>query len=110
MGVIMIFNPEGIQPWIFTGSTGAEAEAPILWPPDGKSWVTRKDPDAGKDWGQEKGATEGEVDGWHHRLNRHEFEQPPGDGEGQGGLACCSPWGPKELDMAELLNNNNSDV
>ena len=70
----------------------AEAEAPILWPPDAKSWLIRKDPDAGKDWGQEeKGMTENEMVGCHHRLSGHEFEQTPGDSEGQGSLACCSP-------------------
>ena len=71
-----------------------------LWPPDVKSWLTGKDPDSGKDWGQEeKGAAENEVVGWHHRLNGHEFEQAPGDSEGQGNLACCSPWGRKESNM-----------
>ena len=74
----------------------------ILRPPDVKSWLIWKDPDAGKDRRQEeKGMTENEMLGWHHRLNGHEFEQAPGDGEGQGGLVCCSPWGPKELDMTE---------
>ena len=75
-------NPKGNQPWIFTGKTDAEAEVPILWPPDGKSWLIRKDLDSGKDWGQEKkGATEDEMDGWHHWLNGHEFEQTLGDSE-----------------------------
>ena len=79
----------------------------ILWPPDVKSWLVRKDPDAGKDWRQEeKGTTEGEIIGWHHRLNVHAFEQAPGDGEGQGRLACCSPCGREELDMTEWQNNN----
>ena len=73
-----------------------EAEAPIFWPPDAKSQLIGKDPDAGKDWGQEKGVTENEMIGWYHRFNGHEFEQAPGDGEGQGSLACCSPWGCKE--------------
>ena len=83
----------GNQSWVFTGTTDAEAETPILWPCDSKSWLTGKDPDAGRDWGQEeKGTTEDEMVGWHHRLNGHEFEQTPGDGDGQGGLACCSPW------------------
>ena len=82
----------------------AEAKASVLWPPDVKSWLIRKDPDAGKDWRQEeKGSTEDERAGWHHRLNGHEFEQALGLGNGQGGLACCSPWGRKELGMAELL-------
>ena len=75
----------------------AEAEALILWPPDAKSWLIRKDPDVGKDWRQEeKGTTEDEMVGWHQRFNGHEFEQAPGDGEGQGSLACCSPLGHKE--------------
>ena len=100
-------HPKGNQPWIFTGRTGAEAEAPILWPPDMKSQLIGKDPDAGKDWRQEeKGTTEDEMVGWHHWLDRHEFEQALGDGEGQGGLACCSPWGHKESDMTEWLNIN----
>ena len=74
----------------------------ILWPPDAKSWLTRKDPDSGKDWRQEeKGMTEDE---WHHQLDEHEFEWTPGVGDGQGGLACCSPWGRKELDTTERLN------
>ena len=93
-------NPKGNQPWIFIGKTDAGAEAPILWPPDVKSWLIGKDPDAEKDWGQEeKGVTEDEKIGWHHWLNGHEFEQAPGDDEGQGSLACCSPWGWKESDM-----------
>ena len=81
---IILANPKGDQPWIFTGRTVAEAEAPILWPPDAKSWLIRKDPDAGKDWRQEeKVMTEDEIIGWHHWLNGHEFEQASGDGEGQ---------------------------
>ena len=77
----------------------AEAEASVLWPPDAKRWLIRKDPDAGEDWGQEeKEMTEDEVVGWHHRLNRHESQQAPGDGEGQGSLTCYSPWGHKESD------------
>ena len=92
-------NPKGNQPWIFSGRTDAEAETPILWPPDAKSWLTGKDPDAGKDWGQEeKRVTEDELVGWHHRVNGHEFELIPGDSEGQGSLACCSPWCCKESD------------
>ena len=101
-------NPKGNQSWIFIGGTDSEAEAPILWPPDGKSQLIGKDPDAGKDWGQEeKGMTEGEMVGWHYQLNGHEFAQTPGIGEGQESLACCSPWGQKESDMTEWLNNNN---
>ena len=98
-----LFNPKGNQPRIFIGRT--DAEAPILWPPDGKSQLTGKDPDAGKEWRQEeKGVTEGEMVGWHHWLHGHEFEQAPGDGEGQGSLAYCSPCSGKELDMTEWLN------
>ena len=101
-------NPKGNQSWIFIGRTDTEAEASILWPPDVESWLNRKDPDAGKDWGQEeKGMTEDEMVGWHHWLNGDEFEQAPGDDEGQGSLACCSSWGCKELDATEQLNNNN---
>ena len=93
-------NPKGNQPWIFIGRT--DAEAPILWPPDAKNWLTGKDPDAGKDWRQEEKGDE--MVGWHHWLNGHEFEQTPGVGEGQGSLACCSPRGHKEFDMTEWLN------
>ena len=83
---------KGNQPWIFAGRTDAEAEALVLWPPDGKSQLIGKDPDAGKVWGQEeKRATEDEMVGWHHQLNRQEFEQTPGDSEGWGSLVCCSP-------------------
>ena len=86
---IKLVNPKGNHPWIFTGNTDAEAESPILWPPDGKSWIIGKDPDAGEDWGQEeKGAREDEMDGWHHWLNGREFEQIPGDSDGQGSLEC----------------------
>ena len=88
-------NPKGNQPWTFIGRTDAEAEVPIFWPPDGKSWLIGKDPDARKDWWQEeKGTTEDEMVGWHHWFNGHESEQAA-DGEGQGSLACCSPWGHK---------------
>ena len=97
-------HSEGNQSWIFIGRTYAEAEALILWPPDRKSWLIGKAPDAGKDWGQEKGATENEMVGWHHRLNGHESEQTPGDNERQGNLACFSPWGRKESDTTEWLN------
>ena len=96
-------NPKENQPWIFIGRTDAEAEASILWPPDTKSWLTGKDPDAGKDWRQEKGMTEDELVGWHHRLYGHEFEQTLGDSEGQGGLAYCNSWGCKESDTTEQL-------
>ena len=84
-------------------------EGPVLWPPDVKSQLIRKDSDAGKDWGQkEKGTTEDEMVGWHCRLNGHEFEQVPGDGEGQGSLACCGPWGCKQSDATGQLNNKES--
>ena len=102
---IIPVNLKGNLPWIFIGRTDAEAEAPILWPPDVKNWLTRKDPDAGKDGRQEeKGMTEDEMVGWHHWLNAHEFEQALGVSDGQGGLACCSPWGHKESDTTEWLN------
>ena len=100
-------NSKGNKSWIFIGRTDAEAEAPILWLPDAKGQLIGKDPDAGKGWGQEeKGMTEVEMVGWHHRLNGHEFEQTLVDDEGQGSLACCSPWGHKELETTERLNNN----
>ena len=89
------------------GRIDAEAEAPILRPPDTKSWLIRKDPDAGKDWGKEKRATEGEMVGWHHWLNRLELGQIPGDGEGQGSQVCCSSWGHEELNTTWQLNNGN---
>ena len=99
-------NPKGTQPWIFIGRTYAEVEAPILWTPDEKIKLTGKDPDAGKDWGQEeKGLTEDEMVGWHHWLNRHESEQTLEDSEGQGSLACCSPWGRIESNMTEQLSS-----
>ena len=98
-------HPKGNQSWIFIGRTDVEAETLILGPPDGRNWLTGKDPDAGTDWRQEKkGMTEDETVGWHHRLNGHEFEQALGVGDGQGSLACCSPWGRKESDMTERLN------
>ena len=91
-------NPTGNQSWIFIGRT--EAEVPILWPHDAKSRFIWKDPDARKDWRQEgRGMTEDQMVGWHHRLEGHEFEQAPGDNEGQGSLSCCSPWCHKEWDM-----------
>ena len=93
-------HPKGDQSWVFIGRT----ESPILWLPDVKNWLVRKDLDAGKDWGrEEKGMTEDEMVGWHHWLDRHEFEQAPGVGDGQGGLAYCSPWGHKESDVTEWL-------
>ena len=104
------FNSKGSQSWIFIGRTDIEAEVPILWPPDVKKWLTGKDPDAGKDWRrEEKGMTEDEMVGWHHRLDGCEFEQASGIG-GQGSLVCCSPQGRKESDITKQLNwiNNNS--
>ena len=102
---IQAVHPKGNRSWIFIRRTNVEAETPILWPPDPKNWLIGKDPDAGKDWKQEeKGTTEDEMVGWHHWLDWHEFEQAPGDGDGQGSLAACSPWGCKELDTTELLN------
>ena len=89
-------NCKGNQPWIFTGRTDAEAKAPILGPPGAKNWLIGKDPDAGRDWGQEE---KGVTVGWHHWLNGHEFEQAPGDSERQGTLECRNPWGRKESDM-----------
>ena len=97
-------HPKGDQPWVFVGRTDAEAETPILWPPHAKSWLIGKDPDAGRDWGQEeKGTTEDEMAGWHHWLDGHESEWTPGVGDGQGGLACCDSWGHKLSDMIERL-------
>ena len=95
-------NSKGNQSWIFIGRTDAEVEAPILRPPDVKSQLLLKDLDAGKDWRQEeKGATEDEMVGWHHRLNGHEFEQTPGDSEGQRSLVRCSPWSCEESDRTQ---------
>ena len=98
-------HPKGNQYWLFIGRTDVQSETLILWLPDVKNWLTGKDPDAGKDWRQEeKGMTEDEMVKWHHRLNGHEFEWTLGVGDGQGGLACCSPRGRKESDMTERLN------
>ena len=102
---IQSVHPKGDQSWIFIGRTDAEAETPIFWPPDMKIWVIWKDPDAGKDWRQEeKGMPEDEMAGWHLRVNAHEFQQALGVGDGQGGLACWSPWDRKESDTTEQLN------
>ena len=99
---IKVVNPKGNQPWIFIGRTDAKAETPIFWPPDVKSRLIGKYPDAGKDWGQEeKGKTEDEMVGWHHWFNGHKFEQTPGDGEEPGSLVCYSSWGHKESDTTE---------
>ena len=98
-------HPKGDQSWVFIGRTDVEAEIPIFWPPDAKSWLIWKDPDTGKDWGlEEKGTTEDKTVGWHHRLNGHGFGWTPGVGDGQGGLACCSSWGHKQSDTTEQLN------
>ena len=99
-GEIKTVNLKGNQPQIFIGKTDTVAEASTLWPPDAKSWLIGKDPDAGKDWGQEKQwVTEDEMAEWHHWLSGHEFEQILGDGEGQKSLVCCNIWGHKESDM-----------
>ena len=98
-------HPKGDESWVFIGGSDVEAETPILWPPDVESWLIWKDPDAGRDWGQEeKGMTEDEMVGWHHRHNGCGFEWTVGVGDGQGGLACCSSWGRKESDMTEWMN------
>ena len=97
--------PKGDQAWVFIGRTDGEAETPIFWPPDAKSWLIGKDPDAGRNLGkEEKGMTEYEKAGWHHWLDGHEFGWTPGVGGGQGSLACYSPSGRKELDTTEQLN------
>ena len=102
-------HPKGNLSWIYTGRTDAEVEVLITWLPDEKSWLIWKHPDAEKDWRQEeKGITENELVGWHHQLYGNEFEQAPGVGDGQGSLACCSPWGHKELDTSEPLNSSNA--
>ena len=96
-------NPKGNESWIFIGRTDAEAESPILWPPD-KNWLIEKDSDAGKDWRQEeKGITQDGMVGWHHQLNGYELKQDPGVGDGQGSLVCCGPWCHKELDTTDWL-------
>ena len=98
-------HPKGDQSWVFIGRTDVEAETPILWPPDSKSWLIWKDPDAGEDWGQEvKGMTEDKMVGLHHWLNGHGFGWTLGVGDGQGGLACCGSWDRKESDTTEWLN------
>ena len=100
-------NPKGNQTWKFIGRT--DAEAPILWPPDAKRWLTGKDPDARKDWGQEeKRRAEDEMVGWHHQFNGHELEQTPGD-RGEGSLMCCSPWGSQRVWYNQRMNNKRQD-
>ena len=103
-------NPKGDKSWVFIGKTDVEAETPILWPPDARSWLLWKDPDSAKDWGQEKGMTEDEMVGWYHRLNGHGFGWTPGAGDGQGSLACCGLWVHKELDMTEQLNRTEDNM
>ena len=98
-------HPKGDKSWVFIGRTDAKAETPILLPPHAKSWLMGKDSDAGRVWGQEeKGTTEDEMAGCHHRLDGHEFQWTPGVGDGQGGLACCDSRGRKESDTTERLN------
>ena len=98
-------HSKGDQPWVFFGRNDAKAETPILWPPHVKSWLIGKDSDAGRDCGQEeKGMTQDEMAGWHHRLDGREFEWTLRVGDGQGGLACCDSWGRKESDTTERLN------
>ena len=102
---IQLVPSKGDQSWVFIRRTDAEVETPILCPPHAKSWLIGKDPDAGRDWGQEEnGTTEDEMAGWHHGLDGRESEWTPGDGDEQGGLVCCYSWGHKELDMTERLN------
>ena len=104
-------HPKEDQSWVFIGRTDVEAETPVLLPPDVKSWLIWKDPDAGKDWGQEeKGMTEDEMIGWHHWLNGHGFGWTLGIGDGQGGLACCDSWGHKESDTTERLNWTEKNI
>ena len=98
-------HSEGDQPLHFFGRNDAKAETPVLWPPYVKSWLIGKDPDVGRDWGQEEnGMTEDEMAGWHHWLNGYESEWTPGVGDGQGGLACCISWGHEKSDTTERLN------
>ena len=98
-------RPKGNQSWVFIGSADAEAETPVVWPPDAKNWLFVKYPDAGKDWRQEKkGTTEDEMVGWYHRLKGHEFKQAPGVVDGQGSIEFCSPWRCKKSDVTEWLN------
>ena len=104
-------NTKGNKPWIFIGSTDAEAESPILWPPEVKNWLIGKDPDAGKDWRQEeKRATEDEIVGWHHQLKGLESGKTPGDSKVNGSLVCCTLWGCKESNTTEWLNNQRTEA
>ena len=102
---INVVNLKGNQSWILFGRTDAEAETPVFWWSDGNSWLIGRVRDTGKDWGQKKRMSEDETAGWHHQCNGHELGQTLGDGEGQRGLVCCSPWGRKELDVSGWLNN-----
>ena len=106
---IQPIHPKGDHSWVFIGRTDVEAETSILWPPDVKSWLIEKDPDAGKDWGpEEKGRTEDEMVGWHHWLNGHRFRWTLGVGDGQGSLANCTSRGGQGSDMAERLSNSTN--
>ena len=108
---IKTVNLKGNQHWMLTGRMDAEVETPVFWSSDGNRWLIGKVRDAGKDWEQEeKRTSEGEMAGWHHWCNEHKLGQTLGDGERQGGLACCSPWDCKESDMTGWLNNNNNKV
>ena len=110
---IQLVHSKGDQSWVFIGRTDAEAETPVLWPPHVKSWLIGKDPDAGRDWGQEeKGMTEDEMAGWHHWLDGHEFKWTLGVGDGQGGVVCCDSWGcrgdtTRQLNWTELNLNSS---
>ena len=98
-------HPKGNQSWVFSGRTNAEAKVLIHWSPDAKNWLTGKNSDTGNNWRRkEKGMTEDEMVGWHHWPDGHEVEQTPGVADGQGGLACCGPWGLKESDTTQRLN------
>ena len=104
-------NPKGNQSWIFIGRSDTEADAPIIWPPDVKNWLTGKDPDSGEDWRQEdKGTIKDEIVRWHHRLDGQEFEQASGVGDGQGSLACCSPWGLRETWLSDWTTANGLSI
>ena len=103
--LIQPVHPKGNQSWIFIGRADSKSETPVFWPPDVMNQLIWKDPDHGKDWiWEEKGTTENEMVGWHHQLDRHEFEQALGVGDGRGSLTCYSPWDHKELDTTEWLN------
>ena len=101
-------NPKGYQPLTFIRKTDAQAEAPVVWPPDSKNWLIGQDPDVGKAWEQEEEGTTERWDGWMTSLTPHKFKQTPEGSRGQGNLVCCSSWGCKELDMPQQLNNNNN--